>query len=368
MSSNYLNTKDLLRFIHDTKATYTWYIDGTHRTTAYKDYDIILCGQDLYTEAKEQLLLQLLNTRRRERLLPRTSLISEEDLSYVTEEDYERIATQIMEFNPKKIDEKLINMLKLGKYNRGLYFSGKNRVKELPSDIDYDISELTIRVYTYSHLPDRTEVTGKEKKTSDFKEKVNFPAFVHYAFRDNEWKIVAKSHHNRKEQFSIEHGHITNDLANAYLLQSKRVSYKHNTKGYSYVEDMVSFATLQLVLVGLQFNELFSSNPFAYFTTVITNSFKTILKEEKRVRQTRDTLLMEAGLDPSIGEQIRQEESNMEFWTEVLGNEDYIDDQPEHTFRETEGEFEESVDTGFEDSSEDEAIEEFLFTEEDVDY
>jgi hypothetical protein len=58
-------------------------------------------------------------------------------------------------------------------------------------------------------------------------------------------------------------------------------------------------AILQLTMIGLQFNELKSQNPFAYFTTVINNSFTRVLNLEKRNQNIRDDLLEEEGLDPS---------------------------------------------------------------------
>lgn len=318
MSTNYLNTKDMLKSIHESKATYTWYVDGNYKTTKYKDYDIILCGTDTYEEARTQLMLQIINAKRREQLQTRSSSLKDEDLHYLTDEDYAYIKGKIIEFNGVFTDE-IKKRAKLGKYNRELYFSNRKRVQELPEEVDYTDDQLVLRVYTYKHIPEKEkEVSGKEKKTSDYKMRLNFPPYVHYAIIDGTVQIVAKSHHNKKEEFSTTHGQIVRELAAAYLLQSRRVSYKHNTKGYSYIDDMVSHANLQLVLVGLQFNELFSDNPFSYFTTVITNSFKTVLKEEKKSQQFRDKMLMEAGFNPSMTEQINQDTSRTEHWDAIL--------------------------------------------------
>ena len=82
MSTNYLNTKDMLKSIHESKATYTWYVDGNYKTTKYKDYDIILCGTDTYEEARTQLMLQIINAKRREQLQTRSSSLKDEDLHY----------------------------------------------------------------------------------------------------------------------------------------------------------------------------------------------------------------------------------------------------------------------------------------------
>lgn len=323
MAENYLNKKDMLRYIHDSKATYTYYVDGDYKTTKYKDYDIILCGEDYYEDARSKLTLQLINTKRRELLLPRSSKLKEEDIELLTPEDFENIDNKILCFSPNEpISDKVINYAKLGKYNRELYAKNIKRVRELPDGVDIPVEDLVFRIFTYEHIPNNDKIlSGKEKTIADVKEKTNFPPYQHYVFNDGKLECVAKSHYKKDGvTFSTTHGRIVNELAAAYLLQSKRVSYKHNTKGYSYIDDMVCNANLQLVMVGLQFNELFSDNPFAYFTSVITNSFKTVLKIEKKNQQFRDTLLMEAGYNPSITEQINQEISHTEHWNEILSD------------------------------------------------
>lgn len=315
---NYLNKKDMLNFIHQSKATFTWYVDSNrYKDTKYYNYDLIVCGEDMYNEAKAQLMLQTINTRRREAGMTRASVLRDTDIPLITEEDYANIDNRILPFNGMLTDN-MITRAKLGKYNRELYAVGKNRVQVLPADIDYSLEDLVIRVYTYSHIPVLDVESGKERKVAHYHEKVHFPPYLHYGYYNGTFMVVAKSHHNKKNEFSVTSGFISRELAEVYLLQSRRVSYKHNTKGYSYIDDMVSQANVQLVSVGLQFNELFSDNPFAYFTTIITNSFKTVLKEEKRIRDHRDLMLMEAGVDPSYTEQIRQENSRQEHWNNVL--------------------------------------------------
>ena len=60
-----------------------------------------------------------------------------------------------------------------------------------------------LRVTAYKHIPEKEkEVSGKEKKTSDYKMRLNFPPYVHYAIIDGTVQIVAKSHHNKKEEFT----------------------------------------------------------------------------------------------------------------------------------------------------------------------
>ena len=58
-------------------------------------------------------------------------------------------------------------------------------------------------------------------------------------------------------------------------------------------------ALLQLSIIGLQFDESKSANPFAYYTAAITNSFTRILNIEKRNQNIRDDILEMNGLNPS---------------------------------------------------------------------
>jgi hypothetical protein len=62
-------------------------------------------------------------------------------------------------------------------------------------------------------------------------------------------------------------------------------------------------ALLQLSQIGLQFDESKSSNPFAYFTATITNSFTRILNIEKKMQNIRDDILEINGLNPSYTRQ-----------------------------------------------------------------
>jgi len=56
---------------------------------------------------------------------------------------------------------------------------------------------------------------------------------------------------------------------------------------------------MQLIQVGLKFNELKSDNPFAYYTAIVTNSFTRVLLNEKKMQNIRDDILEENGLAPS---------------------------------------------------------------------
>jgi hypothetical protein len=83
--------------------------------------------------------------------------------------------------------------------------------------------------------------------------------------------------------------------------------------GNTYNEEMRGQALLQLSQMGLQFDESKSEqpNPFAYYTSVINNSFTRILNLEKRSQNIRDDLLIMNGAMPSYTRQTEHDMSKL---------------------------------------------------------
>ena len=137
--------------------------------------------------------------------------------------------------------------------------------------------------------------------------KVNFPPFQHYKIDENgSFYCVGKSHWVGplvRGHFSKDHGQITNKLARMYIMMCEKYAMKYNWRGYTYNDEMRNSAILQLTYVGLRFNEAKSSNPFAYYTAAITNSFCRVLNTEKRNQNIRDDILELNGLNPSWSRQ-----------------------------------------------------------------
>lgn len=106
-------------------------------------------------------------------------------------------------------------------------------------------------------------------------------------------------------QEAKELGKLTNRLAKYIHLIAERYSYKPNWAGYSFREDMVAFAVANLCANWHKFDPTKSSNPFAFYTTAIYRSFLQCLADEKKQRDIRDTLLVDAGANPSFSYQDR---------------------------------------------------------------
>jgi hypothetical protein len=77
--------------------------------------------------------------------------------------------------------------------------------------------------------------------------------------------------------------------------------------GNSYLDEMKNQALLQLIQVGLKFDERRSQNPFAYYTTTMTNSFTGVFHREKRNQTIRDDILTMRGQMPSYTRMIEHE-------------------------------------------------------------
>jgi len=279
---NYLNNRDILKEIHESKTTYCHFTKPE-----YHRYDLIVD-------------------------LPLTSI--ENSFEYAFSED----------------------AITLAKETRASRLSVDSGVKVDPSEIP--VTHLVFRVMTWDHVPvavKQPRKTVKKKTAKDIFEfneidpsevfadledpvtkaevddmvhvKVNFPPFQHYKIdENNSFYCVGKSHWQgslNEGAFSKDHGKITNTLARMYIMMCEKYAMKYNWRGYTYNDEMRNSAILQLTYVGLRFNEAKSANPFAYYTAAITNSFCRVLNTEKRNQNIRDDILEIAGLNPSWSRQ-----------------------------------------------------------------
>ena len=178
-----------------------------------------------------------------------------------------------------------------------------------------ELKDLVFRVMGFDHIPEDPGRKRNPKTVADRHIKLPFPPFKHYSYIDKHLTEVGRSHWCgglKNGKFSKEHGQVTNKLAMMYLKLVERYSMRSNWRGYTYVDDMRGQALLQLSQIGLQFDESKSQNPFAYYTTAITNSFTRILNVEKRNQNIRDDMLQQAGAMPSFTRQFKHQEEQQQ--------------------------------------------------------
>lgn len=102
---------------------------------------------------------------------------------------------------------------------------------------------------------------------------------------------------------------LSNTLAKYLYMIAERFSRSPSYGGYSYRDDMVSFAVVNLCANWYKFDPAKSDNPFAFYTTAVYRSFLQYLADEKKQRNIRDTLLVDAGANPSFSFQDRARSS-----------------------------------------------------------
>ncbi len=265
MAQKYLNNKDLLSEIHKSKMSFCWIESPQYDRPDIIVDDVKEINKSIYDQAKQNKAGRM------------------KDLAYQS-------AIKVYEGPANKKPKQ------------------KDFLVDPTTIADEDI---TIRVMDMEHIPDEPGRKKNPRNLAETKAKVNFPAFKHYAKVNGEITEVARSHWKggiKSGKFCVEHGSITNELGKMYLKLVERYSQRANWRGYTYIDEMRGQALLQLAMIGLQFNEAKSDNPFAYYTAAITNSFTRVLNIEKRNQTIRDDILIDSGHLPSYGRQIAHEE------------------------------------------------------------
>ena len=209
--------------------------------------------------------------------------------------------------------------------------------KQVDFEVDptsFTEDEIIFRVMGFDHIPDEPGRKANPKTPADHKVKLPFPAFRHYTYVDKTLSEVGLSHHNKEKEFDLSAGKITAVLATMYIKLVERYSQRSNWRGYTYIDEMRGQALLQLAQIGLQFNEDKSDNPFAYYTTVVNNSFARVLNIEKKNQGIRDDLLEKAGQAPSWTRQLAHEMKSQERWQKVVKTKITDDAIPTETIKE----------------------------------
>jgi hypothetical protein len=109
------------------------------------------------------------------------------------------------------------------------------------------------------------------------------------------------------EEFHIAKakGKLTDKMAKYLMLIAERYSYHPWFVNYSFREDLVNAAVVNLCANWHKFNPEKSDNPFSYYTTASYRSFLSYLDSERKERDIRDELLIEAGASPSFNYQAK---------------------------------------------------------------
>lgn len=261
---NYLNNKDMLKEIHASKNTFCEYLDRK-----YSDYDVIV-------DKLEDIFLPDVQDRAKATRAARFAANAHE-------------AALISAGDVPKIDRP-----KLSEY------------KIKPDTISVDA--LVFRVLCFDHIPFAPGRKKNPKTLADNHIKLNFYPFKHYIIEENnKIKEVGRSH-TKKGKFNTEHGMMTNKLAKMFKLMVEKYGQRGNWRSYTYLDEMKGHALLQLSQMGLQFNEYKSDNPFAYYTSSVSNSFTRVFNLEKKHQELRDDLLIDSGASPSFSRQLALED------------------------------------------------------------
>jgi len=279
---NYLNNKDILKEIHESKSTYCYFTKPE-----YHRYDYIV---DMPHEPLEQSFKHVLDPEIIQQAKEtRAARLSVELGSPV---DPNSVNTTDLIFRIMTWDHIPVSQKQPRKTVK------KKTAKDIFEFDDIDSDEI---------FADLEDPTTKDEVDDMVHVKVNFPPFQHYKIDDsNSFYCVGKSHWQggiKQGHFSKDHGKITDKLARMYIMLCEKYAMKYNWRGYTYNDEMKASAILQLTYVGLRFNEAKSANPFAYYTAAITNSFCRVLNTEKRSQNIRDDILELNGLNPSWSRQ-----------------------------------------------------------------
>jgi hypothetical protein len=261
MATIYLSNKDLMREINRSKATYSVFVD--------KSYFVFDC-----------------------------------------------IVKNVSEISDEKIEEAKQTYADRSKKELGVVID--------PTTIDKSL--LIFRVMSWAHIPEvepkvsksKVEVLDLIEEDVEFEgvvpleqpatyAKVNFPPFQHWKYNDqDELVCVGKSHWKGaldNGEFCTDHGTITNNLALMFIKLTDRYGTRANWRNYTYNDEMRCQALMHLSAIALKFDESRSSNPFAYFTQILKNSFLRVLSVEKKHQTIRDDILEMNHYTPSFTRQ-----------------------------------------------------------------
>ncbi len=84
-------------------------------------------------------------------------------------------------------------------------------------------------------------------------------------------------------------------IGDCFIKMATHISYKTNFINYIFIDEMISDGIENCIQCVLNFNPDKSSNPFAYFTQVITYAFLRRIAKEKRQLEIKNKILEKTG-------------------------------------------------------------------------
>lgn len=275
---NYLNNRDILKQIHLSKNSYSSFLKPE-----YHQYDYIV---------------NIPNSNIHESL----SSIDSETIQKAKEARAARLSYELGEkISPTDIAENGL-IFRIMTWDHIPVMPPKEAKKPEPKKTAKEIFDVFEEDSDESAVLVEVEDILEEDVDDHVHVRVNFPPFQHYLYENGALTLVGKSHWKGNLEtghFSKDHGKITDKLAWMYIKICEKYASKYNWRGYSYNDEMQGTAILQLTYVGLRFNESRSQNPFAFYTTTLTNSFRRVLTAEKKIQNLRDDILEMNGMQPS---------------------------------------------------------------------
>jgi len=119
-----------------------------------------------------------------------------------------------------------------------------------------------------------------------------------------------------------EMGKVTHALAIMFHKIAERYSMSKSFATIPFREDMVASAVLNLMQNGLKFNPEKSSNPFSYCTQCCYHSFLQVIADEKKQRDIRDNLLLDGGMNASLGFMEKEHDGYRERHADFFGGDE----------------------------------------------
>jgi hypothetical protein len=208
---NYLNNKDILKEIHESKNSYCYYTKKE-----YHRYDLIIDKPD--SPLEESLAFMMKPAQIKEAKEVRAARLSVETGKKV---EPKTIPTEDLVFRVMTWDHIPVSQKQPRKTTK------KKTARDILSfDDDADPDEI---------FADLEDTTTKAEVDDMVHVKVNFPPFQHFKIDEDKSAVcVGKSHWVdgiKTGSFSKEHGQITNKLARMYIMLCEKYAMKFNWRG-----------------------------------------------------------------------------------------------------------------------------------------